>query len=66
MHRGIFLHKPRPQLSVFKNNSIVSMKITESSLFTVPEILKIAGMGASRRRLLFAWDFIFKKAKHFF
>lgn len=47
-----FSSKPRPQLSVFKNN-IVSMKITESSLFTIPEIFKIAGMGANRRRLLF-------------
>lgn len=39
------------------------MKITESSLFTVLEIFKTVGMGVSRRRLLFARDFIFKKVK---
>lgn len=39
------------------------MKITESSLFTVLEIFKTVGMGVSRRRLLFAQDFIFKKVK---
>lgn len=42
------------------------MKITESSLFTVPEIFKIVIMGVIRRRLLFAWDFIFKIVKQLF